>query len=162
MKSLSLSSRWRRRIFRQSRVRFLSFASCRTQMSECPVISLSEEISAAGENWCPPPSPPFSQIFHPPPSPRLALAEWLNDPRNPLPARVVVNRLWAMLFGEGIVTNVARFRFTGRLAEPPETAGLAGGRIYRERLGYQTHAHTNGHFRNLPPIFGGFRNADAG
>ncbi|MFN0124186.1 MAG: DUF1553 domain-containing protein, partial [Blastocatellia bacterium] len=34
---------------------------------------------------------------------RTALAEWLTDPKNPLVARVMVNRLWQHHFGRGIV-----------------------------------------------------------
>jgi hypothetical protein len=34
---------------------------------------------------------------------RTALAEWLTDPKNPLVARVMVNRLWQQHFGRGIV-----------------------------------------------------------
>jgi hypothetical protein len=37
---------------------------------------------------------------------RLGLAQWLVDPRNPLTGRATVNRLWAMLFGTGIVKTV--------------------------------------------------------
>ena len=36
---------------------------------------------------------------------RLALARWITDPRNPLPARVLVNRLWHYHFGQGLVTT---------------------------------------------------------
>jgi hypothetical protein len=34
---------------------------------------------------------------------RTALADWLTDPKNPLVARVMVNRLWQHHFGRGIV-----------------------------------------------------------
>lgn len=39
------------------------------------------------------------------PERRMALAKWLVDPSNPLPARVVVNRLWQHHFGSGIVAT---------------------------------------------------------
>ena len=47
---------------------------------------------------------------------RLALAKWMVSPNNPLTARVRVNRLWAMLFGEGLVKTTENF---GVQAEPP-------------------------------------------
>ena len=34
---------------------------------------------------------------------RLALAKWIVDPRNPLTARSIVNRVWAYHFGRGLV-----------------------------------------------------------
>lgn len=44
---------------------------------------------------------------------RLALAQWLADPRNPLPSRVYVNRLWHHHFGQGIVNTPSDFGFNG-------------------------------------------------
>ena len=34
---------------------------------------------------------------------RLELAQWITDPKNPLTARVMVNRIWQNHFGKGIV-----------------------------------------------------------
>ena len=47
---------------------------------------------------------------------RLQLARWIADARNPLTARVIVNRLWQHHFGQGIVRTPNNFGF---LADPP-------------------------------------------
>ena len=36
---------------------------------------------------------------------RLGLSKWLTDPKNPLTARLTVNRLWTQIFGTGIVPS---------------------------------------------------------
>jgi hypothetical protein len=47
---------------------------------------------------------------------RLALANWLTDPKHPLTARVLVNRVWMLHFGRGLVGTPGDF---GRLGEKP-------------------------------------------
>ena len=51
---------------------------------------------------------------------RLALAAWIGDARNPLTARVLVNRLWHFHFGEGLVTTPSDFGRNGTRPSNPE------------------------------------------
>lgn len=44
---------------------------------------------------------------------RLEMARWLTSERNPLTARVIANRLWAGMFGHGIVTTLEDFGSSG-------------------------------------------------
>ena len=52
---------------------------------------------------------------------RLELAETVVSPDNPLPARVMVNRIWHHLFGRGIVKSVDNF---GALGDHPTHPAL--------------------------------------
>ncbi len=51
---------------------------------------------------------------------RLALAESIAHPDNPLTARVMVNRVWHHLFGRGIVPSVDNFGVLGQMPSHPE------------------------------------------
>ncbi len=54
------------------------------------------------------------------PKNRLGLAYWLTDKANPFTARVMVNRIWARIFGRGIVETVEDFGSTGIKPSHPQ------------------------------------------
>ncbi len=73
-----------------------------------------------------PTAPKILQLNAPAPnvktvSGRLELADWIVDPRNPLPARVMANRIWQGHFGDGIVRTPDNY---GRLGERPSNPEL--------------------------------------
>ena len=60
-------------------------------------------------------SKPFTQG-----SGRLELAEAIADPNNPLTARVIVNRVWSLFFGRGLVVTPSNFGQLGSLPSHSE------------------------------------------
>jgi mono/diheme cytochrome c family protein len=51
---------------------------------------------------------------------RLTTARWFFDPKQPLTARVAVNRYWEQLFGTGIVESLEDFGSAGEMPSHPE------------------------------------------
>ena len=70
---------------------------------------LGDEVSADTPKVLPPFQPDL-------PRNRLGLARWIVDSRNPLTARVMVNRVWQQYFGQGLVTTPEDF---GTRADKP-------------------------------------------
>lgn len=61
----------------------------------------------------------FRPEIPPDQSGRVQLADWIASPDNPLTARVIVNRIWQHLLGEGIVRTPDNFGRTGARPSHP-------------------------------------------
>ena len=64
---------------------------------------------------------------------RLELAQWLTSPENPLIARVMANRVWQHLFGDGIVSTPDNFGATGERPTHPELLDYLAHRLMSEQ-----------------------------
>jgi mono/diheme cytochrome c family protein len=60
---------------------------------------------------------------------RLALADWMVAPENPLTARVMVNRMWLWHFGRPLAGNPNNFGATGQRPTHPELLDELAGRF---------------------------------
>jgi hypothetical protein len=65
---------------------------------------------------------------------RTALANWIASPRNPLFARVIVNRLWHYHFGHGLVDTPNDFGFSGARPSHPQLLDWLADKLVAERF----------------------------
>ena len=87
----------------------MAIAASRSGSTAGNTIALAEEV-AAGTPAALPALPAGAAAN------RLTLARWLVSGNHPLTARVMVNRLWQMLFGVGIVKTSEDFGIAGAMA----------------------------------------------
>ncbi len=95
----------------------------RPEIGDCP-IHVRGSVHTLGEvvprgflqvvSYSPPPAIPEGQTG------RVELARWVTDPANPLPARIMANRLWHWLFGSGLARTTDNFGTTGEVPSHPE------------------------------------------
>ncbi len=80
-----------------------------------------EEVTPGGLSVIKSPSAEFGlEASSPEGQRRLKFADWLADPTNPLPARVMVNRIWQYHFGIGIIATSNDFGASGVAPTHPE------------------------------------------
>ena len=76
-------------------------------------LNLGDEVKPAVPSF-------FHQLPKGMPANRLALSEWLVDPKNPLTGRVAVNRYWEQIFGVGLVEAPEDFGMRSKYPMHPE------------------------------------------
>ena len=64
---------------------------------------------------------------------RMELARWITDPRNPLTARVMANRVWQWHFGRGLVQTPSDFGSRGTPPTHPELLDWLASTLVDER-----------------------------
>jgi hypothetical protein len=79
-----------------------------------PKTTVPRGVPGLFDNLLPKPTVPPAE------SGRLELARWITDPRNPLTARVIANRIWQWHFGRGIVDTPSDFGSRGAAPTHPE------------------------------------------
>ncbi len=80
-----------------------------------------EKVSAGGLSCVPAASPEFGlDVDAPEADRRIRLAQWMANPRNPIFARTMVNRVWHYLFGRGLIESPNDLGFNGGQPTHPE------------------------------------------
>lgn len=69
---------------------------------------------------------------------RVQFAHWLADDRHPLTSRVMVNRIWLWLFGEGLVRSPDNFGTTGQAPTHAELLDYLADRFVQDRWSIKT------------------------
>jgi hypothetical protein len=95
-------------------------------------LTKGQEVTAGTPASLPPLPDDGSADANSPPN-RLALARWLTNPENPLTARVAVNRVWARLFGTGLVATEEDFGSSGEPPSHPELLDFLALRFQNEQ-----------------------------
>ncbi len=80
----------------------------------------AQEVTPGAFSWAKHASAAFGDQNTPEAQRRLALANWITHPDNPLTARVIVNRLWHHHFGQGLVNTPSDFGIGGNPPSHPE------------------------------------------
>ncbi|MFO1436847.1 MAG: DUF1553 domain-containing protein [Verrucomicrobiaceae bacterium] len=80
----------------------------------------AQEVTPGAFAWVKHASVSFGDHQTPEAQRRLALANWITHPENPLTARVIVNRLWHHHFGQGLVNTPSDFGIGGSAPSHPE------------------------------------------
>jgi WD40 repeat protein len=94
-------------------------------------------------------------------NPRLALADWMTDPKNPFFAKAAANRVWAAFFGRGIVDPVDDFR----MSNPASNAALLdalGQEVIRDKFNLKALMRTimRSHLYQLSTVPNEYNKAD--
>jgi hypothetical protein len=80
----------------------------------------AQEVTPGAFSWAKHAPAAFGDQNTPEAQRRLALANWIAHPENPLTARVIVNRLWHHHFGQGLVNTPSDFGIGGNPPSHPE------------------------------------------
>jgi hypothetical protein len=114
--------------FKSKLKRYLSILPGKVQiMQELPPESSRQTFLFERGNWLAhgeevtPGTPDFLPAFNEKlDSNRLGFAKWLVNDENPLTSRVIVNRFWEQIFGNGLVSTVEDFGTQGEKPTHPE------------------------------------------